>query len=203
MMTCTAGICAVLPYLAAGAYIAIMLAVLGVPQLLTYYLDRRNQRRDRKEDRAESERNREETKSASERLRQERQAENERVRQEQQAENERVRQERQAENERLRQEQQAENERVRQERQAENERNRADAERRHQEMMTLLAGVVTSLTAMTANLVENRQPPPPVADQSEAIADLQRAVTELTAAFNEMRQQIQNGNGRAGAKADD
>ena len=159
MMTCTAGICAVLPYLAAGAYIAIMLAVLGVPQLLTYYLDRRNQRRDRKENRAESERNREETKSASERLRQERQAEN--------------------------------------------ERNRADAERRHQEMMTLLAGVVTSLTAMTANLVENRQPPPPVADQSEAIADLQRAVTELTAAFNEMRQQIQNGGGRAGAKADD
>ena len=170
MMTCTAGICAVLPYLAAGAYIAIMLAVLGVPQLLTYYLDRRNQRRDRKEDRAESERNREETKSASERLRQERQAESERVRQE---------------------------------RQAENERNRADAERRHQEMMTLLAGVVTSLTAMTANLVENRQPPPPAPDQSEAIANLQRAVTELTAAFNEMRQQIQNGNGRAGAKADD
>lgn len=180
-MTCTAAICAILPYLAAGAYIAIMLAVLGVPQLLTYYLDRRNQRRDRKEDQAASERNREETKSESERIRQERQAENERIRQERQDENERRRQEQQAEN----------------------ERNRADAERRHQEMITLLAGVVTSLTAMTANLVENRQPPPPAPDQSEAIAGLQRAVTELTDAFNEMRQQIQNGNGSAEAKGDD
>lgn len=159
MMTCTAEICAILPYLAAGAYIAIMLAVLGVPQLITYYLDRRNQRRDRKEDQAESERNRNETKSEAER--------------------------------------------IRQERQAENERNRADAERRHQEMIALLAGLVTPLTAMTANLVENRQPPPPAPDQSEAIANLQRAVTELTAAFKEMREQIQNGNGRSGAKADD
>ena len=45
----------VLQHLEAGAYIAIMLAVLGVPQLLSSYFDIRTRRADRREDRAEAE----------------------------------------------------------------------------------------------------------------------------------------------------
>lgn len=48
----TATCCSTLQYLEGAAYIAIVLAVLGVPQLLTHYFDRRDRRRDR----AESER---------------------------------------------------------------------------------------------------------------------------------------------------
>ena len=43
-----------------------MLAVFGVPQLLTYYLDRRDRRRDRREERAEAERVRREEKADAE-----------------------------------------------------------------------------------------------------------------------------------------
>ena len=48
-----AGCCSPLQYLEGAAYIAIVLAVLGVPQLLTYYLDQRNRRNERREDLAE------------------------------------------------------------------------------------------------------------------------------------------------------
>ena len=44
-----------------------MLAVFGVPQLLTYYLDRRDRRRDRREERAEAERARQEERAEAER----------------------------------------------------------------------------------------------------------------------------------------
>ena len=46
----------ILKYLAAGAYIAIMLAVLGVPQLLSSYFDIRERRRERAEAAANAER---------------------------------------------------------------------------------------------------------------------------------------------------
>ena len=46
----------ILKYLAAGAYIAIMLAVLGVPQLLSSYFDIRERRRERQEAEAGAER---------------------------------------------------------------------------------------------------------------------------------------------------
>ena len=108
-----AGCCGPLQYLEGAAYIAIVLAVLGVPQLLTYYLDQRNRRNERREDRAEAER----------------------VRREERAETERVRQETLAEAERIRREERADAERVRRE-------ERVESERRHQEMMTALIAIV-------------------------------------------------------------
>ena len=44
-----------------------MLAVFGVPQLLTYYLDRRDRRRERREERADAERVRQEERAEAER----------------------------------------------------------------------------------------------------------------------------------------
>ena len=67
----TATCCSALQYLEGAAYIAIVLAVFGVPQLLTYYLDRRDRRRDRREDRAEAERARREDRAEAERRHQE------------------------------------------------------------------------------------------------------------------------------------
>ena len=67
----TATCCSALQYLEGAAYIAIVLAVFGVPQLLTYYLDRRDRRRDRREDRAEAERVRREERAEAERRHQE------------------------------------------------------------------------------------------------------------------------------------
>ena len=66
-----AGCCSPLQYLEGAAYIAIVLAVLGVPQLLTYYLDRRNRRNERREDLAEAERIRREERADAERRHQE------------------------------------------------------------------------------------------------------------------------------------
>ena len=108
-----AGCCSPLQYLEGAAYIAIVLAVLGVPQLLTYYLDQRNRRNERREDQAEAER----------------------IRREERAETERVRQETLAEAERIRREERADTERVRRE-------ERVESERRHQEMMTALIAIV-------------------------------------------------------------
>ena len=74
----TATCCSTLQYLEGAAYIAIVLAVFGVPQLLTYYLDRRDRRRDRREERAETERVRREERAETERVRREERAEAER-----------------------------------------------------------------------------------------------------------------------------
>ena len=74
----TATCCNALQYLEGAAYIAIVLAVFGVPQLLTYYLDRRDRRRDRREDRAETERARQKERAEAERMRREERAEAER-----------------------------------------------------------------------------------------------------------------------------
>ena len=63
----TASCCSALQYLEGAAYIAIVLAVLGVPQLLTHYFDRRDRRRDR----AEAERLRREDLATAERVRRE------------------------------------------------------------------------------------------------------------------------------------
>ena len=71
MMTCAGTICAVLPFLAGGAYIAIMLAVVGVPQLLIHYFDHRSRHRDRQEDLAIAAERRREDLAAAEQRRQE------------------------------------------------------------------------------------------------------------------------------------
>ena len=70
--------CTPLQYLEGAAYIAIVLAVFGVPQLLTYYLDRRDRRRDRREDRDEAEQTRREERAEAERVRREERTEAER-----------------------------------------------------------------------------------------------------------------------------
>ena len=74
----TATCCSALQYLEGTAYIAIVLAVLGVPQLLTYYFDQRDRRRALAEDRVESERIRGEERAEAERVRREERAEAER-----------------------------------------------------------------------------------------------------------------------------
>ena len=77
-----AGCCSPLQYLEGAAYIAIVLAVLGVPQLLTHYLDQRNRRKERREDQAEAERIRREERAETERVRREERADAERRHQE-------------------------------------------------------------------------------------------------------------------------
>ena len=72
----------IMMYLEAGAYIAIMLAVIGVPQMLSSYFDIRDRRRERDELRAESERIRQEQEANAERIRQEQEANAERRHQE-------------------------------------------------------------------------------------------------------------------------
>ena len=88
-----AGCCSPLQYLEGAAYIAIVLAVLGVPQLLTYYLDQRNRRNERREDQAEAERVRREERAETERIRREERADAERIRREERVESERRHQE--------------------------------------------------------------------------------------------------------------
>ena len=61
----------IMMYLEAGAYIAIMLAVIGVPQMLSSYFDIRDRRRERDELRAENERIRLEQEANAERRHQE------------------------------------------------------------------------------------------------------------------------------------
>ena len=155
----TATCCSTLQYLEGAAYIAVVLAVLGVPQLLTYYLDQRNHSRDRKEDRVETER----------------------VRQEERAEAERVRREERAEAERVRREERVEDERVRRE-------ERAEAERRHLEVMTMLTGAITALTA----IVDRNGHTSP--NQSGIIEQLQQRIAELEAENAQLRPVNGNGN---------
>ena len=137
--------CIILLYLQAGAYIAIMLAVLGVPQMLTYYLERRDRRRrEQGESRAEADHRHQESRAEAERRYQER---------------------------------------------------RAESERRHQETIAIISGLIAALAG-------DRQPAP---DHSQAIANLQQAVTELTSQVAQLSERIQNGNGsnRPGNQHDD
>ena len=75
----------VVKYLEAAAYVAIVLAVLGVPQMLSSYFDIR----DRRGAREEAERARQAEREEAERIRREEREEAERVRREERAEAER------------------------------------------------------------------------------------------------------------------
>ena len=115
----------VLQHLEAGAYIAIMLAVLGVPQLLSSYFDIRARRADRREDRAEAE--------AREAAREERhRQDDERHRQDDER--------RHQDDERRHQD----GERRHQDGERRHREQREDDERRHREMMTILAAAVAN-----------------------------------------------------------
>ena len=134
-------------YLSAGAYIAIMLAVLGVPQLLSSYFDLRARRIERAENEANTERRHQE-RLLEERRREERQEE-------------------------LRREER----RLEEERRREERRQDAElSERRHLEMMTLLAAVVNN-TGNQGN------------GQNELISTLRQAVEDLQAENAQLRQQ--------------
>ena len=159
--------CNTLQYLEGAAYIAIVLAVLGVPHMLTYYFERR----ERADDRADAERRHQETRAAAERA--------ERRHQEEQAAAERRHQEERADAERQRRADQAEADRRRQD-------ERADAERRHLEMMTALVAIAE----------RNGHPPPaPVAnpDASNLIAQMQQRIADLENNVHELQHQ-RNGN---------
>ncbi len=156
MTVCTSSFCIILLYLQAGAYIAIMLAVLGVPQMLTYYLERRDRRRDQGENRAEADRRYQESRTEEERRHRESRAEEERRHRESRAEEERRHRE-----------------------------SLAESERRHQETIAIISGLIAALAG-------DRQPAP---DHSQAIANLQQAVTELTGQVAQLNERIQNGNG--------
>ena len=182
--------CNALQYLEGAAYIAIVLAVLGVPQLLTYYFERRDRRRERAEDRAEnradSERLRELARMETERLREADRVETERRRDADRAEAERVRELAMVESERRREADRAEAERVRRE-------ERVDAERRHLEMMT-------ALVAMTERNGHNGHNHP-APDPSDLIAQMQQRIDDLENNVQELRQQSNghnNGNGAGG-----
>ena len=160
--------CNTLQYLEGAAYIAIVLAVLGVPHMLTYYFERR----ERADDRAAAERRHQETRAAAERA--------ERCRQEERADAERQRRADQADAERRRQDERADAERRRQD-------ERADAERRHLEMMTALVAIAE----------RNGHPPPAPAanpDASNRIAQMQRRIANLENNVQEL-QHRRNGNG--------
>jgi uncharacterized membrane protein YhiD involved in acid resistance len=125
-----------LEYLQAGAYTAIMLAVLGVPQMLSSYFDLKARRQD------------------EERRREERRQDDERRRDEHRMEQE-----------------------IRQ-------RDQEMAERRHQELMTLLVATINN-----GNNQGN--------GQVELIRTLQQTIEDLRAENAQLRQQ--NGNGSSSA----
>ena len=111
--------------LQAGGFIAIMLAVLGVPQLLSSYFDLRARRLDRLENEANAERRHQEMiEENREERRGERRREEERRRQEEEL---------------RRQEMQ-----LRREERTQEEERRRDDERRHQELMTLIVAAMNN-----------------------------------------------------------
>ncbi len=160
-------------YLSAGAYIAIMLAVLGVPQLLSSYFDLRARRIERAENEANTERRHQE-RLLEERRREERQEE---LRREERQEELR-REERQEE---LRREERQEELR-REERQEELRRQDAEAsERRHQELMTTL------IAALSNGRNQDN-------GQSELIRSLQQTIETLETENARLRQENGDGN---------
>ena len=112
--------------LEAGAYIAIMLAVAGVPQMLSSYFDIRARRHDQAVAEINAERRHREERAEAERRRQDEERRHQEAELRRREEAERRREER------------AESER----RYEESERRREESERRHQEMMMLLAAAI-------------------------------------------------------------
>ena len=112
--------------LEAGAYIAIMLAVAGVPQMLSSYFDIRARRHDQAVAESNAERRHREERAAAERRRQDEERRHHEAELWRREEAERRREER------------AEAER----RYEESERRREESERRHQEMMLMMVAAI-------------------------------------------------------------
>ena len=156
-----------LMYMQAGAYAAIMFAVLGVPQVLSGYFDNRSRRRDHLESESSAERRHREM---LEERREERREDRRREEEERRREDE----QRRREEEQRRQE----DERRRQE----FELQRQDSERRHQELVALLINM--------GNGAGRRGEPP----DSETIRAMQETIDSLESENARLRGQ-NGGNG--------
>ena len=160
-------------YLQAGAYIAIMIAVFGGPQMISSYFEARNRRADRLEHEANAERRHQEILDAEARR-------EERWREERREDEERRREERQQEEERRLEERRREDE----ERRREEERRRREteaAERRHQELLAALIAAIGN--------GRNRGE-----DQNRLIETLRRNIEALEVENARLRRQNGNGN---------
>ena len=158
-----------LMYMQAGAYAAIMFAVLGVPQVLSGYFDNRSRRRDHLESESSAERRHRE-------VLEERREERREDRRREEDERRREEDERRREEERRRQE----DERRRQE----FELQRQDSERRHQELVALIINM--------SNGSSRRGEPP----DSETIRAMQETIDSLE--LENARLRGQNGGNGAG-----
>ena len=145
--------CNTLQYLEGAAYIAIVLAVIGVPHMLTYYFERR----ERAADRAAAERQRLDDRAEAERRREEERLEAERQRREDLAE----RQRREDEAERRRQDE------------------RAEADRRHLEMMTALVAIAERNGHPPPAPASDPDASILIAQMQQRIADLENNFQEL------------------------
>ena len=160
-------------YLQAGAYIAIMIAVFGGPQMLSSYFEARNRRADRLENESNTERRHREVMDAE--------ARREERREERRLEERREeRDERRQEEERRQDERRQEAEERRQEAELRRQESEA-AERRHQEL----------LTALIAAISNGRDRGD---DQSRLVETLRQTVEALAIENARLRQRNGNGN---------
>ena len=166
-----------LMYMQAGAYAAIMFAVLGVPQVLSGYFDNRSRRRDHLESESSAERRHREM---LDERREDRRREDEQRRREDEQRRREEEQRRREEEEHRR-----EDERRRQEderRRQEFELQRQDSERRHQELVALIINM--------GNGSSRRAEPP----DSETIRAMQETIDALESENARLRGQ-NRGNG--------
>ena len=150
--------------LEAGAYIAIMLAVAGVPQMLSSYFDIRARRHDQAVAEINAERRHREERAAEERRHQEAESR------------------RREEAERRRDEREDAERRHRAERE-DLERRREESERRHQEMLLLLAAALGNGNGNG----RNHQ------GQDDLLRTMQGVIDDLRAENAELRRQRNNG----------
>ena len=168
-------------YLQAGAYIAIMIAVFGGPQMLSSYFEARNRRADRLENESNTERRHREVMDAEARREERRE---ERRLEERREERQREQEERRQEEERRQDERRQGEERRQDERRQEAELRRQEseaAERRHQEL----------LTALIAAISNGRDRGD---DQSRLVETLRQTVETLAIENARLRQRNGNGN---------
>ena len=168
-------------YLQAGAYIAIMIAVFGGPQMLSSYFEARNRRADRLENESNAERRHREVMDAEARREERRE---ERRLEERREERQREQEERRQEEERRQDERRQGEERRQDERRQEAELRRQEseaAERRHQEL----------LTALIAAISNGRDRGD---DQSRLVETLRQTVEALAIENARLRQRNGNGN---------
>ena len=165
--------------LEAGAYIAIMLAVAGVPQMLSSYFDIRARRHDQAVAESNAERRHREERAAAERRRQDEERRHHEAELWRREEAERRREER-AEAERRYEESER--------RREESERRREESDRRHQEMMLMMVAAIGNGNGNGRNHQGS----------DDLLRTLQGVVDDLRAETAELRRQRNDGGTDAG-----